>query len=220
VRPLSAGFAKDLEGPTTDDSPSGDIAFHAVREYQSGDDPRHVHWMSSARTGQVMVRHYVDNRRPHLTVVVDSSPDGWTDDEFETGIEAAASLVMSSLAARLPVAARVGHEWIVGRLEPADPQRALDRLTTVARHDDGPLVATVADALRVEPATSVLALITARASLETKLACVTRARRSARVIVVDASHSPPVAERRMPGARSLQASDLDAFVAGWNRMVR
>ena len=51
VRPLPAGFAKDLEGPTTDASPAGDVAFHAMRPYRLGDDPRHIHWMSTARTG-------------------------------------------------------------------------------------------------------------------------------------------------------------------------
>ena len=64
LRPLPVGFAKDLEGPTSDASPAGDVAFHALREYELGDDHRHIHWMSTARTGTLMVRHYVDNRRP------------------------------------------------------------------------------------------------------------------------------------------------------------
>ena len=68
---LPVGFAKDLEGPTSETSPAGDVAFHALREYELGDDYRHIHWMSTARVGKPMLRHYVDNRRPQLLVVVD-----------------------------------------------------------------------------------------------------------------------------------------------------
>ena len=233
VRPLSAGFAKDLEGPTTDDSPAGDIAFHAVRPYQDGDDPRHIHWLSSARAGSVMVRHYVDNRRPHLTVVVDASPNAWAGDEFEVGLQAAASLVMSSMGSRLPVSARVGREWVCGRAQPADQDRVLDQLTTAGTREDGPLVATVADALRTEPTTSVVAIITARTTLADALACVSHARRLAKVIVIDVStldlqsadtdvavFAEPVGARGLPGARVLRADTLERFVAGWNGMMR
>ncbi len=73
VEALPSGFAKDLEGPTSDASPAGDIAFHALRPYQLGDDRRHIHWMSTARSGTLMVRHYVDNRRPTLAVLLDDA---------------------------------------------------------------------------------------------------------------------------------------------------
>ncbi|MEZ5230576.1 MAG: DUF58 domain-containing protein [Acidimicrobiales bacterium] len=64
----SGGVAKISRGPTSDTSPAGDVSFHAIREYSFGDDHRHVHWMSTARTGTLMVRHYVDNRRPQLAI--------------------------------------------------------------------------------------------------------------------------------------------------------
>ena len=80
VRPvasLAAGFVKDLEGPTFDTSPAGDIAFHTVREYSFGDDIRHVHWMSTARAGSLMVRHYVDNRLATVVTLVDDRKAGF-----------------------------------------------------------------------------------------------------------------------------------------------
>jgi uncharacterized protein (DUF58 family) len=223
VRPLSAGFAKDLEGPTADDSPAGDVAFHAVRPYQLGDDPRHIHWLSSARTGDLMVRHYVDNRRPHVTVVVDPAPDTYTAEEFELAIEVTASLVISLIRLGLPVAARVGRQWIVGRANPADGERALDRLTTVGVHTEGPLAATVADALRVEPATSVVVIVTTAMAQSQTLACISVARRHAKVIVVDVAAAdrddagPP--RRMLPGARVVRVSTLTDFIGAWNRMA-
>lgn len=221
VRAPSAGFAKDLEGPTADDSPVGDIAFHAVRPYQVGDDPRHVHWMSSARAGQVMVRHYVDTRRPHVTVVVDGSATAWAGAEFETGVEVAASLTVSLLHHRLPVATVVGDEWIVGRATPvADHDVALDRLTTVApAAAPRPLRTDVADALRREAATSAIVVVTARADAGELVRTVAHARRHARVVVVDCCADDAAAVPAVPGARTVRCPDLTTFVGAWNRLV-
>ena len=56
-----------------------DLAFHALREYVPGDDLRHVHWRSSARAGELLVRQYHDTRRNHATVVVDADPAAYPD---------------------------------------------------------------------------------------------------------------------------------------------
>jgi uncharacterized protein (DUF58 family) len=217
VRPLAAGFAKDLEGPTADDSPAGDVAFHAVRPYHMGDDPRHVHWMSTARAGEVMVRHYVDNRRPHLTVVVDAAPDGWGGAEFETAVEVAASLTVSSMRHRLPVAAVVGREWIVGRTRAGDLELALDRFTVCQPATGRVLLLDVADALAREPATSAIVVVVARTPVEQLLRCVQHARRRARVIVVDCRADENGVAAQVPGARTVRARDLASFATAWDR---
>ena len=220
VKAPSAGFAKDLEGPTADDSPAGDIAFHTVRPYAIGDDPRHVHWMSSARAGQVMVRHYVDTRRPHVTVVVDGDPGDWAGAEFETGVEVAASVTVSLLHARLPVTTVVGDEWIVGKAHPvADHDDALDRLTTCRPATPRPLLVSVGEALHREPATSALLIVTARASAEEVLRTVGHARRHARVVVADCCADDAPTVPAVPGARTIRCRDLTTFAAAWNRSV-
>lgn len=100
---LGAGFLRDLEGqPTADLSPS-DIAFHALRDYQPGDDRRFVHWMSTARAGKLMVRQFTDTRRAHLAVVVDGDRRSYRDgaeevsEEFELAVEIAGSLGVRAL---------------------------------------------------------------------------------------------------------------------------
>ena len=97
-RPLPVGFAKDLEGPTSDASPAGDIAFHALRPYQLGDDHRHIHWMSTARTGTLMVRHYVDNRRPTLAVLLDDATRRTTTTRSSSPSRSRRRCVMSCMA--------------------------------------------------------------------------------------------------------------------------
>ena len=64
-----------------------DLAFHALRDYQPGDDRRYIHWRSSAKAGRFLVRQFLDTRRSHVAVVVDSEAANYTDpDEFELAI--------------------------------------------------------------------------------------------------------------------------------------
>lgn len=90
---LGAGFLRDLEGQQTNEISTSDVAFHALREYVPGDDRRHIHWKTTARTGKLMVRQFLDTRRSHLGIVVSGDAADYADeDEFELGISAAASL--------------------------------------------------------------------------------------------------------------------------------
>lgn len=89
----AAGFLKDLEGLTTRDLTTSDIAFHALRDYVPGDDRRHIHWKTTARTGKLMVRQFEETRRSHMAVALSVNTDEYeSDDDFEMAISAAASL--------------------------------------------------------------------------------------------------------------------------------
>lgn len=104
---LGAGLLRDLEGqPTTDLSPS-DIAFHALREYEAGDDRRFIHWMTTARVGELMVRQFTDTRRAHMAIVLDGvrSDYGATDgdaldhsEQFELAVSITGSLGVRALS--------------------------------------------------------------------------------------------------------------------------
>ena len=217
VSALPSGFAKDLEGPTSDASPSGDIAFHALRPYQLGDDRRHIHWMSTARSGTLMVRHYVDNRRPTLAVLLDDESAPYGDDRFEVAVEIVTSLVLSSLALQLPIAARSTSEWILGRLHPQGRDGVLETLTLIEpRAESGSLVLAAAELSRVEPATSAIAIVTGTRPAAELLPTVTHLRSRARVIVIVVDEPNGTAVRTLPGATVINVASLDEFRAGWN----
>ncbi len=74
LEPLGAGLLRDLEGSVTEDHSMSDLAFHALREYQPGDDRRHIHWRSSAKAGTLLVRVFLDTRRSHVTAIIDTDP--------------------------------------------------------------------------------------------------------------------------------------------------
>lgn len=93
VSPLSTGYLRDLEGTPTRDLTVSDIAFHALREYQPGDDRRFIHWRSSAKTGTFMVRQFEETRRSRMMVVLDLASEAYeAPDDFELAVSAAASL--------------------------------------------------------------------------------------------------------------------------------
>ena len=89
----STGFVHDLEGNPTRDLTNSDVAFHALREYQPGDERRYIHWKSTAKTGTYMVRQFEETRRSHI--VIAQSParsDYASDEEFEMGVSVTGSL--------------------------------------------------------------------------------------------------------------------------------
>ena len=54
----ATGFQLDVEGVSTGRLSSSDVSFHALRDYEPGDDRRAVHWQSTARLGKLIVRQY------------------------------------------------------------------------------------------------------------------------------------------------------------------
>jgi uncharacterized protein (DUF58 family) len=93
VPATSTGLIRDLEGATTRDLTSSDVAFHALREYQPGDERRYIHWKSTAKTGTYMVRQFEQTRRSHLVVALSlATSDYASEEEFELAVSVAGSL--------------------------------------------------------------------------------------------------------------------------------
>mgnify|MGYP003525366352 CR=1 FL=1 len=115
AHPLAAlppGVARSLDG-LVDRVPHGSITFDTLREYVIGDELRHVHWRTTARIGQLMVREHVDTSLPRLVLLVDDravaypgAADGCAE-AFESVCEAAASVLISATTAELPIALRL-----------------------------------------------------------------------------------------------------------------
>ncbi|GAA1999538.1 DUF58 domain-containing protein [Microbacterium ulmi] len=154
----SLGFLRDLEGlPATDLSPD-DVSFHALREYQPGDDLRHVHWKSTARTGTVMVRQYEETRRSHFVIGLSRNPaDYAADEEFELAISAAASLGLRALRDSHSVEVRVQG----GQLPAASGKQFLDGLSALApsRPRDGAIADLAGVVAASLPTASVVVLV-------------------------------------------------------------
>jgi uncharacterized protein (DUF58 family) len=104
LRAVPAGLTRSLDG-NADKVPQGTITFDSLREYVHGDEPRRIHWRSSAKVGELMVREQLDTAEPTLVVLLDDRAaahpgDGET---FEHACEAAASVVTAAARESLPV---------------------------------------------------------------------------------------------------------------------
>nr|WP_237708965.1 DUF58 domain-containing protein [Citricoccus sp. CH26A] len=89
----SAGFIRDLEGLPTKDLSSADVSFHALRDYVPGDDRRHIHWKTVARTNTLMVRQFEETRRAHLAIALSTNTAEYaTENDFELAVSVAASI--------------------------------------------------------------------------------------------------------------------------------
>ena len=76
--------------------PSG-FDLHSVREYEQGESLRKVHWASTARRGQLMVKELEDAPRDEVVVLLDCDPAGAVGDppdaSFDAAVRAAGSIL-------------------------------------------------------------------------------------------------------------------------------
>lgn len=111
VPATSTGLIRDLEGTATRDLTSSDVAFHALREYRPGDERRHIHWRSTAKTGTYMVRQFEQTRRSHIVVALSLAVGDYaTEEEFELAVSAAGSLGVRAIRDGRTVSVVVGAE--------------------------------------------------------------------------------------------------------------
>lgn len=227
VHPLQAvpaGVARSLDGQI-DRVPHGSITFDSLREYVVGDELRRVHWRTSARIGQLMVREQVDTSLPRLVVLLDNRmlahPDSTSDGSltFEAACEAAASVVDAAIRAELPVLLRM-----VVDQAPVDGH-PLDRLAAVTLAPTGRLagpdpVRQVCDQLRQQRPGDTLVYLTGAGDSEA-VARVGALKSVFPVVLVGritGTAAPAAGAGAVPlaGVLVVDAADGAEFAAGWD----
>ncbi|HQY32359.1 DUF58 domain-containing protein [Actinotalea sp.] len=119
----AAGVLRDMEGQSTREVSNSDMSFHALRDYVPGDDRRHIHWKTTARIGELMVRQFEDTRRTHTVVALSTCLADYADEEeFELAVSAAASLGVQALRDERDLTVLAGD----GALRADAPSRLLD----------------------------------------------------------------------------------------------
>jgi uncharacterized protein (DUF58 family) len=162
IAAVPVGLSRSMDG-RVDGVPHGSITFAALREYVIGDDLRHVHWRTSARVGELMVREHVDTSLPRVVLLVDDRASAHTmgvtgESTFEAVCEAAASVLVAAFREDVHVEIQFvsGMVGAQGRLE-AGP--LLDLLAEAGLTQEG-LVTTAVQRLRVRRVGDTLLYLT------------------------------------------------------------
>ena len=98
-------------GPTMRPRRGGSDEIYGIKEFRRGENPRHIHWRRSARTGVLVSREMTQNAPPRLLILVDTQmtqPDRTGAADVERVIAMAASVASSALEQGLPVGV---HAW-------------------------------------------------------------------------------------------------------------
>jgi uncharacterized protein (DUF58 family) len=196
--------------------PSG-FDLHSVREYQQGESLRMVHWRSTAKRAQLMVRELEDSPRDEVAVVLDADPAAVVGESFEVQVRAAGSLLLahahrgrrSVLVVNSP---RREQQRI--RSAEGDWRSALDLLAAVEPAEGPPLAVLLADEGGAASRSLELAVVTASlpARLVERLVERSLGHRDVSVVLVDSASFGPAGPQRFPDLLRLQAAGVAVAV--------
>ncbi|WP_431927984.1 DUF58 domain-containing protein [Nonomuraea jabiensis] len=212
--PPHAGRRRHLDGLDSRSAPNGAISFDGLRDYVMGDDLRHVHWRSTARTGVLMVKELTDVNLPSTVTVLDTRHSSYEgDDEFELAVDVAASVACAVTRDRFPVRLLTGAgELLHAKGGPGETEEVLDRLAVVERSEqaDAPL-----HALRRAGSGGALVLVSGTFAGLADAAAVRR--RFDQVLFVRVGEPVEGGRPAAAGVTVIEVSDLAELAAAWPR---
>lgn len=213
IRMLPTGRQRDLEGPTREVS-AGATSFHQLREYVPGDDLRHIHWRTSARTGSLVVKQLVDTTKPEVVVIADNRASAVGEEDFEEIVEIAASLLHAADQDGFPSLLLFADGSNAPSLGAASLPH-LDRLTDVCLSDSDSLL-TLADALRARGRSLVFLTGEPPARDLTVIARIARGFHPAFLVSVASQREVPFVAP--PGLTAIAVKGAAEFAAHWGAL--
>ncbi|ALG11438.1 DUF58 domain-containing protein [Kibdelosporangium phytohabitans] len=219
VEPVPTGQTRDMDGPTSSYAPQGGVAFHSLREYVPGDDWRLIHWKSTARTGQMMVRHNVVPNQPRLMVVLDTNSLGYSEQTFESAVSAAASLAIAAIRGGFPLELRTTSGGVAASDRAYDGAvPALDLLAAAKATRDDPGLTALPGMVSTDDSVA-LGVVTGTPDprVLSVLPTVRRHFLMLSLIQFSGRHNTPTP---LNGVVSLTARTVEEFADAWNKLVR
>src|SRR5947208_2436926 len=198
--------------------PSG-FDLHSVRDYEQGESLRKVHWRSTAKRGELMVKELEDAPRDEVAVLLDGEASAVVGESFDVQVRAAGSLLLAQARrGRRAVLLVNGAHRTVQRVHSyeTDWRQAYDLLAAAEADGHAPAAALLGDEGRAGPRALELTVVTAALTplLVERLLQRTHSRRRAALVYVDpasfganGAHSAP-----QPALLRLQAGGVPVAV--------
>ena len=196
--------------------PSG-FDVHSVREYEEGESLRKVHWKTTARRGQLMVKELQDEPRDEVAILLDADARSVAGDSFDAQVRAAGSLLRTQVVRdRRAVLVVNSLRQEVVRVQTAlgEWRQALETLAAVEPTGQVPLAALLVDDSGPAARAFELAVVTSRLdpALVDRVVHRSLAQRRVSVVYVDAPTFAGGRASREPGLLRLQASGVPVAV--------
>lgn len=188
--------------------------FLALREYEPGDDPRRVHWRSSARRGELLVRQDEAASPGRVILVLDTRAGVHNEASFEIAIEAIASLAVRLHRDHAPVEVLTTRGDVLGRPGPGAVELLLDRLAVVEPDPDEHLGAVFASLRNRLGVGSIVAATGALDRALVEALTLLRARRLVTVVTTRPGTARP------PNTLALVDASTVSFPDAWNATRR
>jgi len=201
--------------------PSG-FDLHSVREYEQGESLRKVHWRSTAKRGQLMVKELEDAPRDEIAVVLDADASAVAgtppDSSFDMQVRAAGSILKAHVRrgrrSVLVVSSALAESQRVHSSD-GDWRAALELLAAVEPTATVPLGTILSGDGSAASRAIELTVVTARLTpdLVDRLVHRSLARHGAALVYVDAPSFANGAERRRPEPALLRLQAAGVAIA-------
>ncbi|PQO42275.1 DUF58 domain-containing protein [Blastopirellula marina] len=144
--------------------------FYGLREWRTGDPKQWIHWRSSAKQGELVVRQFEKQNQQDLVLIVDP----WISAEAGLEEKAAAERIISMAATAVRELAAIGschlqliccgteRESTVGTVSQAFVVQAMHDLAVLVPTDDHPIGKTVMETLQTSKPSSRIVMLSTR----------------------------------------------------------
>ncbi len=155
--PIVRGQDPAMQASRPEHARRGGEDFYTLREYQQGDDLRRVHWPSSARTDELMIRQLETPWQSRALVLLDiRSPSYESQDAFEKAVSGAATVITHLVGSGFDADLWAGD---AGTIDAARYSSAMEKLALV-QPVSGIDIAAVAGRIRQKGGGGALVIVT------------------------------------------------------------